>query len=179
MEPGMKSKPVAYLLWFFCFFGIAGVHRFYLGKWVTGIIWFCTFGLLGIGQLIDFFTLSGQVDVKNAVLVGRSMTGGGVRGRRRADYELDREPTFQSRSSRKKNCPECAEPIQLDARKCRFCGTDLTVNAEGDSELTICDCPECGHILEVPTHLVGVAGRCTHCDEVITPYAPAPRSEMA
>ncbi len=33
--------------------GIAGLHRFYVGKIATGILWFCTWGLLGVGQLVD------------------------------------------------------------------------------------------------------------------------------
>lgn len=45
---------VAYLLWIM---GFMGAHRFYLGKRLTGIIWFFTLGLLGIGWLIDLFLI--------------------------------------------------------------------------------------------------------------------------
>jgi TM2 domain-containing membrane protein YozV len=38
-------------------FGFTGAHRFYYGKPVTGTIWFFTFGLLGIGWLIDVFLI--------------------------------------------------------------------------------------------------------------------------
>jgi TM2 domain-containing membrane protein YozV len=47
------------------YFGIAGIHRFYLGKIVTGIIMLVTFGGLGIWTLIDFiFAVSGQMKDK-------------------------------------------------------------------------------------------------------------------
>ncbi|WP_256250260.1 TM2 domain-containing protein [Pseudomonas sp. NBRC 111143] len=38
-------------------FGFTGSHRFYYGKPITGTIWFCTLGLLGIGWLIDLFLI--------------------------------------------------------------------------------------------------------------------------
>jgi TM2 domain-containing membrane protein YozV len=48
------SKTIGYLLWIF---GFTGAHRFYYGKPVTGVIWMLTFGLLGIGWLIDLFLI--------------------------------------------------------------------------------------------------------------------------
>jgi TM2 domain-containing membrane protein YozV len=48
------SIPLGYLLWIF---GFLGAHRFYYGKTITGIIYYCTFGLLGIGWIIDFFKI--------------------------------------------------------------------------------------------------------------------------
>ena len=33
----MKSVMVAYLLWCLVFLGFAGIHRFYAGKWVSGL----------------------------------------------------------------------------------------------------------------------------------------------
>ncbi len=61
----MKSKFLAYLLWFLGGFGILGLQHFYLGKVLRGIIWFFTGGVFGIGALIDLFTLSGAVDKYN------------------------------------------------------------------------------------------------------------------
>lgn len=60
-----KSKGVAYLLWLLSIFGWLGFHRFYLGKWGTGILWILTVGLLGVGAFIDLFTLGGKVELYN------------------------------------------------------------------------------------------------------------------
>ncbi|PJZ60794.1 NINE protein [Leptospira adleri] len=60
----MKSKGTAYLFWFIGF-GLLGLHRFYLGKIGTGIIWLCTGGFFLVGAIMDFFTLGSQVDAIN------------------------------------------------------------------------------------------------------------------
>ena len=39
------------------FFGVLGVHRFYVGKVGTGILQLLTLGGLGIGALIDFIMI--------------------------------------------------------------------------------------------------------------------------
>ena len=61
---GRVDYTVAWVL--LTFLGFFGVHRFYMGKWVTGIIYLCTMGLLGIGYLYDFWTLNDQITVVNA-----------------------------------------------------------------------------------------------------------------
>jgi TM2 domain-containing membrane protein YozV len=63
-RPGPYSYDVAWLL--LCFTGLFGIHRMYLGKWFTGILYLCTLGLFGLGWLYDFWTLNGQVDERNA-----------------------------------------------------------------------------------------------------------------
>ncbi len=57
----MRSVGVSYLLWLLCFLGLCGIHRFYNGKWVTGLLWLLTGGLLMIGQIIDLFLIPGMV----------------------------------------------------------------------------------------------------------------------
>jgi TM2 domain-containing membrane protein YozV len=48
------SKTIGYLLWIF---GFTGSHRFYYGRPLTGALWFFTFGLLGVGWIIDLFLI--------------------------------------------------------------------------------------------------------------------------
>lgn len=41
-----------------CFFlGELGIHRFVVGKIGTGILWLFTFGLFGIGYIVDFIMI--------------------------------------------------------------------------------------------------------------------------
>lgn len=47
------------------FLGVFGVHRFYMGKWVSGLIWLCTGGLFLVGLLYDLWTLNEQVSQVN------------------------------------------------------------------------------------------------------------------
>jgi TM2 domain-containing membrane protein YozV len=61
----MKSAAVAYLLWCLVFFGFAGIHRFYAGKWVSGLIWLFTGGLLLFGQVIDLILIPGMIREAN------------------------------------------------------------------------------------------------------------------
>lgn len=59
----MKSKGVAYLL--LISGGFIGLHRFYLYKIGTGLLWLFTGGLCFVGVFMDLFTLGSQVDHYN------------------------------------------------------------------------------------------------------------------
>lgn len=61
-----KELGIAYALMLFSLVGVCGVQHFYLGKIGRGLLWLLTFGLLGIGLLVDIFTLPQQVKNINA-----------------------------------------------------------------------------------------------------------------
>jgi len=44
------------------FLGIFGIHRFYMGKWVSGLIYLLTVGIFGLGVVYDWCTLNDQID---------------------------------------------------------------------------------------------------------------------
>lgn len=57
----MKSLQTAYILWLLSFVGLSGIHRFYLGKPVSGIVYLVTGGVFGIGTIIDAFVIPSMV----------------------------------------------------------------------------------------------------------------------
>ena len=61
------SGPVDYdLTWILLtFLGWLGIHRLYMGKWFTGIIYMFSAGLFGLGILWDFLTLNEQLSEVN------------------------------------------------------------------------------------------------------------------
>ena len=52
--------------------GLFGVHRFYLGKIGTGLIYLLTAGLFGVGLVYDLCTLNEQVDEQNQKITATS-----------------------------------------------------------------------------------------------------------
>lgn len=47
------------------FLGLLGIHRFYMGKWISGIIYLLTGGIFGLGYIYDFWTLNDQISLLN------------------------------------------------------------------------------------------------------------------
>jgi TM2 domain-containing membrane protein YozV len=67
-----NSKTISYILWaLWPTMGLAGMHRFYNKRYASGILWLFTFGLFGVGQIIDLFIISDMVDEHNAKVRAR------------------------------------------------------------------------------------------------------------
>lgn len=62
-KTGPTDYSVAWILQ--TFIGYLGVHRMYMGKWFTGILYLCTAGLAGVGWVYDFCTLNTQISERN------------------------------------------------------------------------------------------------------------------
>ena len=73
--PGMEreadirftSGPIDYnLAWILLvFLGLFGVHRMYMGKWLTGILYLLTGGFFLLGYIYDMWTLNDQITLIN------------------------------------------------------------------------------------------------------------------
>lgn len=61
--PGPVDYTVAWIL--LVFLGVFGVHRMYMGKWLTGILYLLTGGLLGLGYIYDMWTINDQITLIN------------------------------------------------------------------------------------------------------------------
>ncbi len=61
---GIVDYTLAWVL--LTFLGLFGVHRMYMGKWITGILYLATGGIFAIGYLYDYWTLNAQISELNS-----------------------------------------------------------------------------------------------------------------
>lgn len=73
-QKAQDRKTASYLLWFGIFLGLGGIHRLYNGKYVSGIIWLFTYGLFGIGQVVDLFLIPNMSEQRQRQLSGGQPT---------------------------------------------------------------------------------------------------------
>ncbi len=57
--PGVLDYNLAWIL--LTFLGLFGIHRFYMGKWISGLIYLLTGGLFLVGIVYDYWTLNDQI----------------------------------------------------------------------------------------------------------------------
>lgn len=62
--PGPTNYTIAWVL--LTFLGIFGIHRFYMGKWGTGLLYLFTCGFFLLGVIYDYWTLNDQVARENS-----------------------------------------------------------------------------------------------------------------
>ena len=74
----MTNIPTSYLFWLCWLAGFAGLHRIYNKKFLTGLLWFFTWGLFGVGQIVDLLLIPSMVEEHNMKArrrLGLSSTG--------------------------------------------------------------------------------------------------------
>jgi len=64
-RPGPVDYSVAWVL--LTFLGILGVHRMYMGKWFTGLVYLLTGGIFLFGYVYDYWTLNDQITLINGL----------------------------------------------------------------------------------------------------------------
>jgi TM2 domain-containing membrane protein YozV len=120
----VRSVGVAYLLWFP--WGILGIHRFYLGRVGTGLIWLFTGGLCAIGWIVDLFLIPGLVREANARIMsdlqemapagfglGRDAPGEAMAAPRGGDITPPSAPADTGFGNRVIYCTRCGGPMQV------------------------------------------------------------------
>jgi TM2 domain-containing membrane protein YozV len=60
---GKIDYNIAWLL--LAFLGVLGIHRMYMGKWISGLLYLLTLGVFGFGVIYDLWTLNDQITLIN------------------------------------------------------------------------------------------------------------------
>lgn len=127
-----KSRLVALLLCLFV--GYIGIHRFYAGKNGSGVLYLCTYGLFGIGVLVDLIMiLTGSFTDDHGLLI---IDWEGTEGKPASYAPAHPHPAYTQTPPRpvppppQKNaeemfCNSCCSIVKKDETFCRNCGAVL------------------------------------------------------
>jgi TM2 domain-containing membrane protein YozV len=99
----MERKQTSYLLLLTIFLGFGGLHRLYNGKIATGVLWFLTWGMFGVGQVVDLLLIPDMVDEHEL--------------RRRAKYGLLYDPTQPAVTRTLESAPTTQVPLRIQLLK--------------------------------------------------------------
>ena len=69
-RPKKYRIAVGYLLLLGCLIGFSGLHRFYCGRWKSGLLWLFTGGLCAIGNIVDVIAMKNLIDTANDGIEG-------------------------------------------------------------------------------------------------------------
>jgi TM2 domain-containing membrane protein YozV len=117
IEEKPKSKNIAFVLWLFL--GLAGAHKFYMGKIGMGIAYIFTLGFVGIGWILDIFTLFAKVDAYNGLM---------------SDEDASLLASFKKIWGGLIKIQSISRGIQAATGAtytCKYCGRTVAVGAEG------------------------------------------------
>jgi hypothetical protein len=92
------STRTAYILWLPSLIGVAGLHRLYMGKVGSGVLYLLTGGLFGFGTIYDAITMPDQIrEVRLKARMRRALDD----KLDELDYDapLGRRPSVQSHSN--------------------------------------------------------------------------------
>lgn len=68
-RPERRSLALTYALWCLGLLGVCGLQRFYNRKPLSGLLWLFSFGLCGLGQLVDLLLIPALVEQANQPLL--------------------------------------------------------------------------------------------------------------
>jgi len=127
--PPRKSATIAWLLWLLG--GWLGAHRFYLGRWLSGFVYLASFGVFGLGMLIDAFLLPSMVRDANATAAPVFVVGTAA-----MPVPLPVPAVAHTPPAMMGGVAPSVPPSVPPPRRCEYCGTMAAVAAHR--------CGECG-----------------------------------
>jgi TM2 domain-containing membrane protein YozV len=103
---GRKSYVTAYA--FLLHWGVLGIHRFYLGRYISGVIWLLTGGLLGVGIFFDLFLTGAYIRFWNEDNRGDRP----IRSVSSKDPNRVKQQKVKQQKVKKTKAPKAAKPVK-------------------------------------------------------------------